>query len=83
MKTYKRTVELNDPLSPSTGQVTFYAGKSPWPKHIKKYFFMEVSDCNSKVRLHISQVDTEAMFLRKMKRLHKSLGKFIEHLEAK
>lgn len=44
---------------------------------------MELSDCNGKVRLHISQIDTEDMFLRKMKRLHKALGKFIEHLESK
>lgn len=83
MKTYKRSVELNDPLSPSTGAATFYAGKSPWPKAIKKYMFMELSDCQGKVRLHISQIDTEKAFIRKMKRLHKELGKFIEHLEAK
>lgn len=81
MKTFKQTTELNSNDSPSTGSVTAYCGKSPWPKAIKEYMFLEVADCNSKARLHISQIDTRKDFIKKMKRLHKAIGKFITYLE--
>lgn len=81
-KTYKVTTELNSSKSPSTGSVTAYCGKSPWPKAIKEYMFLEVSDCHSKSRLHISQIDTKADFIKKMKKLHKAIGEYIKFLES-
>lgn len=81
MKTYKETTALNDDNKPSTGMVTAYAGKSPWPKAMKEYYFLEVQDCHSKIRLHNSQIDSKKDFIKKLKRLHKAIGRFIDYLE--
>lgn len=81
MPTYKKTTELNDSNKPSTGMVTAYAGKSPWPKAIKEYYFLEVSDCHSKVRLHNSQIDTKKDFIKKLRKLRNAIDKFIDYLE--
>jgi len=82
IKSFKHTTALNSDTSPSTGSVTAYCGKSPWPKYFKQYMFLEVSDCHSKVRLHTSQLDTKQDFIKKMRKLHKAIGQFIEHLES-
>lgn len=81
MKTFKQTVELNDKNKPSTGMATAYSGKSPWPKAFKEYYFLEISDCHSKIRLHNSQVDTKRDFIKKLKRLRNLIDTFIKHLE--
>lgn len=80
-KKYKRTTELNDKQSPSTGSCTAFYGKSPWKVFKSPYMFFEVADCGSKIRLHNSQTDSRETFIRKMKRLRKELDSFIEFLE--
>lgn len=82
-KHYKVTTELNANKSPSTGAVTAYAGKSPWPKAFKEYMFLEISDCHNKVRLHTSQLDSRKDFIAKMKKLRNEIDAFIEHLEQR
>lgn len=81
MKTFKETVQLNDDDKPSTGAVTAFAGKSPWPKAFKEYYFLEVSDCSGKIRLHNSQIDSKKDFIKKLKRLRNLIDRFIKHLE--
>lgn len=82
-KHYKVTAELNANKSPSTGAVTAFAGKSPWPKAFKEYLFLEISDCHSKVRLHTSQLDSRKDFIAKMKKLRNEIDAFIDHLEKR
>lgn len=80
-KNYKRTTELNDIKSASTGSCTAFYGKSPWKEFKSPYMFFEVADCHGKIRLHNSQIDSRKTFIRKMKRLRKELDSFIEFLE--
>lgn len=81
-RTYKVTTALNSKDSPSTGMVTAYSGRSPWPKEIKHYMYLEIQDCHSKIRLHNSQIDTMSDFIKKMRRLRDALNDYIEHLES-
>ena len=80
-KKYKRTTELNDKQSPSTGSCTAFYGKSPWKGFKSPYMFFEVADCSSKIRLHNSQIDTKELFIKKLKRLRSELDQFIKFLE--
>lgn len=82
-KTYIERMWLNDDESSSTGSVVACDAPARWAKKGKKGrdIFLEVSDCNSSVRLHQCPRDTSADFLAKMKRLHGVIGRFIEHLE--
>lgn len=81
-KSYKKTTELNSNKSPSTGSVTAFCGKSPWPKAIKEYMFLEIADCHSKARLHISQIDKKEDFIKKMKKLRNAIDDYIMFLES-
>jgi len=82
MKKYKRTTELNDKQSPSTGSCTAFYGKSQWKGFKSPYMFFEVADCGSKIRLHNSRLDKRDVFIKKMKRLRNELDRFIDFLEA-
>ena len=81
-KKYKRTTELNDKQSPSTGSCTAFYGKSPWKRFKSPYMFFEVADCGSKIRLHNSQTDSRKSFIEKMKRLRNELDRFIDFLDG-
>ena len=81
MKTYKKTKELNDEKSPSTGSCTSFYGKSPWSGFKGKYMFLEISDCSSKVRLHNSKLDNRIRFIKKLKLLRSEIDEFIDFLE--
>ena len=78
---YKSNIELNKKNSASTGSVTCYAGKYPWPQHKGTYYFVEVADCQTKVRLHMSQTDTKKDFIKKVTKLRNELSKFLDYLE--
>ena len=62
-KNYKRTTELNDIKSASTGSCTAFYGKNPWKEFKSPYMFFEVADCHSKTRLHNSQTDSRKTFI--------------------
>ncbi len=81
LKTFKRTKQLNSSDSPSTGAITTYCGKSPWKAFKSPYMFLELSDCQSKVRLHNSQKDNKNDFIAKLKKLRDEINKFIDYLE--
>lgn len=81
MKKYKDVCNLNSKKSPSTGTSIAFYGKSPWKVLKGPYMFFEVSDCSNKIRLHNSQIDTPADFLRKMKKLQKQVNDFVDFLE--
>ena len=79
---YKRTTELNNKQSPSTGSCTAFYGKSPCKGFKSPYMFFEVADCHGKVRLHNSQIDSRRSFIEKMKRLRNELDRFIDFLDG-
>jgi hypothetical protein len=78
--TFKISKDLNPKKHPSTGHVVAYDGASPWRKK-EKYSYFEVSDCQSKIRLHLTRQDNIKDFIRKLKILRKVLDRFIRHLE--
>ncbi len=80
IKTFKISEDLNPINHPSTGHVVAYDGKSPWKKG-EKYTYLEVSDCQNTIRLHLCRTDNIQSFVKKLKILHKVIGKFIAHLE--
>lgn len=81
MHKYKKLTQLNSKHSPSTGNVTAFYGKSPWDKIKGAYFFLQISDCHSSIRLHNTSLDTLESFIKKLKRLRNSINDFITFLE--
>ncbi len=80
MKQFKQVTELNKGSHPSTGQITCYAGKSPWHTRDDLYY-VEVQDCHHKVRLHRCDIDSKKDFIKKLKKMRDALNSFIAFLE--
>jgi hypothetical protein len=82
---YNRRVWLNEESSPSSGSVVAYHGKPPWDNDKWKdrdYMFLEVSDCNNKIRLHQTDNDTKEDFINKLKTLSSTIDIFLQYLES-
>jgi len=84
MKTYSKRLWLNGEKSPSTGSVVAFSGKTRWNDKMKPKLqqFLEVSDCQAKVRLHQCFDDTNRDYLKKIKRLKYFLADYIDYLEG-
>lgn len=77
---------LNPPGHPSTGDVNCFCGDfSDQPDGKDANTFISVSDCHTKVRLHISGTDKQARtdFLHKIYLLEKEARQFRKDLEAR
>lgn len=86
-KTYSRTcyfkseVWLNKEVSPSTGSIVCYDGDVEYSDDgVSPCTFVEIADCQSKVRLHQSHTDTTEEFIDKIDKMISSLTKFRAHL---
>ena len=78
---YVRRLWLNDETSASTGSVCAYSGQAHWTKDEYKTSFLEVSDCHSKIRLHLAPHDTDQQFIDKMIKLRNFIDDFINYLQ--
>jgi hypothetical protein len=80
---YIRREWLNDPDSPSTGNIVAYDGDlldcDNEPYHST---FFRVSDCHVTANIHKASYDTDDDFINKMKRIRSVLDDFINHLES-
>lgn len=80
---FNKRVWLNDPDSPSTGNVVAFDGDlidyDGQPYHST---FFRVSDCHVSANLHKASYDTKQDFIEKMKRIRGVLNDFITHLES-
>lgn len=81
IKQFKAHTELNPPTSPSTGSITCYHGESAWKGWKDPYMFMDIADCNGKVRLHLTQKETKKDFIKKVRKLRNALDEYLEFLE--
>ena len=82
MKPFINRKFLNNKKSPSTGTVYAYYGKAPWnKKEITKFF--EIADCHQSARLHQTELDNDADFIKKLEKIQKTLKQFINHLKKK
>lgn len=77
-----KRVWLNDPDSPSTGNVVAYDGEivdyDDAPYHST---FFRVSDCHVSANIHKAAYDTEREFINKLTTIRDTLNEFIAHLE--
>lgn len=76
---------LSSPNFPSTSSIVCYKGPPNWTHESNPDYedkFVEISDCHSKIRLHQTDIETDADFIRKLKRLEHELKTFIEYLEG-
>lgn len=79
---YNRRTWLNPLTSDSTGSVVAFEGEVTDLDSGRLYpqIYLEVADCKSKVRLHLTSDDTKEDFIRKMQLLYDEIGMFINHL---
>lgn len=78
---YNKREWLNKADSPSTGNVVAFDGAVKWKDEYIRRTFLQVSDCNQSIRLHITEDDTTQDFIDKMVKLRDTIGEFIEYLK--
>lgn len=81
MKNFCLRKFLNIASSDFTGSVVAFHGKGRWQSD-EVITFLEIADCHNKVRLHNSNTETIAVFVRKLKLLRTVLNQFINYLEG-
>lgn len=80
---FNKRVWLNEPDSPSTGNVVAFDGEVlDYDKQPYRSTFLRVSDCHVSAHIHKASYDTDKDFIDKMKRLRNVLNEFITHLET-
>ena len=84
MTTYCKKVWLNKQDSPSTGSVVAFHGYIKWREEKKEELvtFLEIADCTYKVRLHKTYSDTIGDFIKKLRKLAKTINNFADFLET-
>jgi len=80
---YNKRAWLKSENSPSTSSVAAFHGKAQWGKKPEEYTFLEISDCNGKIRLHKIASDSMNDFIAKLKTLEDSVQDFRKYLEGK
>lgn len=77
---YSKRVWLNDENNPSTGSVVAYHGDVIFVDGKCETAFLEIADCHTKCRLHLSAGDTPDDFIKKMELLRDTIDNFVKHL---
>ena len=78
---YNRRTWLNSQKSDNTGSVVAFDGKVTYDNQLVNSTFLEISDCRSKIRLHLTTDDSKSEFIDKLKLLKNEIELFINHLE--
>jgi len=81
---YNTRTFLNQTDSPSTGSIVCFDGRIKWSmkqNEPERTSFVEIADCQVKVRLHRTCEDRAEDFIEKIKKMEKDLVSFREHLE--
>lgn len=74
---------LNEPDSPSTGNVVAYDGVlTDYDNTPFRSTYFRVSDCHVSANIHKAPYDTDKEFIDKLKRIRNVLNEFINHLET-
>lgn len=78
---FKSETWLNPADSLSTGSIVCYDGDVEYSDDgVSPCVFVEIADCQSKVRLHQSHTDTTEEFIEKVDKMINSLKQFRNHL---
>lgn len=78
---YNKRTWLNPFDSDSTGSIVAFDGKVTYEGQLVDSTFLEIADCRSKVRLHLTSDDCRQDFIEKMRLLRNEIDLFIKHLE--
>lgn len=79
---YNKRTWLNSIEKDSTGSVVCYNGiVSDFKGKTYPSTFIEISDCQNKIRLHKVTDDSKEDFINKLKLLQSEIEQFIKHLE--
>lgn len=79
-----RRIWLNEPDSPSSGNVVAYDGDViDYDNQAYQSTYLRVSDCHVTANIHKAVYDTDKEFIDKLKRLRDVVDEFINHLESK
>lgn len=78
---YNKRTWLNPVKSDCTSSVAAFDGKVTYRSKSVNDRFLEIADCQNKIRLHQTSDDTKEDFIRKMKLLRSEIELFINHLE--
>jgi hypothetical protein len=78
---YSKRVWLNKDSSPSTGSMAAYRGPVPYKEETPLAAFLEIADCQNKVRIHITPMDTMEEFIVKMETMRNFIDDFINYLD--
>ena len=79
---YSKRVWLNEENSPSTGNVIAFDGVVHCKGESIRRTFLQISDCNSSIRLHCAEDDTDQDFINKMIKLRDVIDDFIQNLKS-
>lgn len=80
--TYNKRTWLNAESSDSTGSIVAFNGKvNSYDKGELDWTFLEISDCQTKIRLHRTIDDSKEDFISKMELLKNEIQLFINHLK--
>lgn len=79
---YNRRIWLNSENSRSTGSLVCFDGKTDFSDGPDRDSFIEIADCQGKVRLHKSSYDSVDEFTQKLSMLRNEIDRFINHLKT-
>jgi hypothetical protein len=84
MEQYNKRTWLNPETKDATSHVVAFNGiVTDFKGKIYPSTFLEISDCQHKIRLHQTSDDSREDFIQKMKLLKNEIDLFIIHLENK
>jgi hypothetical protein len=84
MDTYNKRTWLNKETSDLTGSVVAFDGRLiDYKGNDYQSTFLEIADCDNKIRLHITSDDTVQDFIDKLTLLKTNIEEFIDHLIEK
>ena len=78
---YNKRTWLNIENSDSTSSIVAFDGDVTYKNEPIESRFLEITDCQTKIRLHQTTDDTKENFIAKMKLLKSEIEQFINHLE--
>lgn len=79
---YCKRVWLNQDDSPSTGSIVCYAGDLEWDDGWNPSYFVEVSDCHNKIRIHQSCQDTLEEYITKVRAMRDALTDYLNEIDS-
>ena len=81
---YNKRTWLNPDGNPSTASVVSFVGKTKWRDDLPPFdnYYLEIADCNTKIRLHKTAEETKEEWVAKLRKLRNHLDEYLQYLES-